>query len=596
MRRLCNQLGSQFPPISAEDFQTNFDAWKTITCDTVPIDSNPTQSPSTSLDDDFSPVELLPAPVNRTLDTTGNVTNEKISILNIAHTNFSDFDTQMSPLIYSDSDTEDAAHKNDSADIENSPSINSQQFTPDIVCNQEHAAKAAYNITKAIAVQKNSNRQITPVKRALRTLHDKISPSKRLNYKQLPIEIRSRSCSRSLSKTYLFRTKKQNKTANSTEMGKCESQSMNKMSQSNRSRSISSTSDVQIVSQTGENLSPIVISTSSEDIPQASQEPNNQNKSKSVQEVSCPSPDLFTSFSSMKSDTLSQQQQQQQSQPSPQQSQSLQQIVSSQDETNKSPLRDVFGAPDECDDIDLLSNTNVDIFEITKNSVFDNVLCSANDRITPFKTGEPNNLSPNVSCLSGLRIMLAKSNSSDAELFESSTISTKTPQPSQNSTDDVLVDLTAIESQKIIEISSEDSLRDVQKTPERKQELTPSTRSCLKRQTPAVDNGERKCKTPRSKSGWISAVKTSPKTDTPKSRRRLDKWKERTDADINMQADILRTTRPRNLCAEFRTSTSSRTDRLTTPAMPTVRTRNHRTLPQPSTSTAKSPPIFSDNE
>lgn len=574
MRRLCNQLGSQHPPISAEDFHTNFEAWKTITCDTVPIESNRTLSPAT-FDDDSSPIELLPPPPpnNRTFDTNvSSVTNDEVSLLNIAHTNFSDFDTQMSPLIYSDSESDDAAH-NHSADIENSPAINSQQFTPDIVCNQEHAAKAS-NATQATA-QMNCKRQIAPVKRALRTLHDKVSPSKRLNYKELPIEIRSSSSARSLSKTYLFQTKKQNKVANSTEIGKCESQSMIKMTQSNRLRSISSTSDIQIISQTGDHPSPIVISTSSEDI-LPSQEPNHQNKTKSVEEVSCPSPDLFTSFNSLKSDALSQQPQS----PAQQQIVSSQRSISdSQDEANKSPLRNVFGAPDECDDIDLLSNTNIDIFEITKNDVFDNLLCSANDRITPFKAGETKNLSPNVSCLSGLRIVLNKSNSSDTEQFRYSTSTTSSPQLLQNSSDGVLVDLTASESQKIIEISSEDSIRDVQKTPERKQPLTPSTRSCLKRQ-PTGESDERKRKALRPKSDWMTAVKTSPKIDTPKSRRRLEKWKERTDA-LNMHDLLKTTTRPRNLCAEFKST--SRTDR----------NLRHN---MPSTSTAKSPTIFSDHE
>lgn len=569
MRRLCNQLGSQFPPISSEDFKTNFDAWKTFNDDTVPFDSIRTETAATVDDDDFSPIELLPVPLNRTLDasTVTNATTDETSLLNIAHTNINDFDTQMSPLIYSDSDN-DSAHS-DSADIENSPSVDSQQFTPDILCNQEHAAKAFDN-AKA-TVQMNPSCQITPVKRALRTLHDKVSPSKRLNYKQLPIEIRSSSCRRSLSKTYLFRTKKQNKVTNSTEIGRCESQSINKTKQSNRSRSISSASDIQIVSQTGENQSPIVISTSSEDTRKVSQEPNELTKIKVLEEVSCSSPDLFASFSSVKSNALSPQEHQ--SQLSQQQNVSSQKsFCESQDITSKSPLRDVFGAPDECDDIDLLSNTNVDIFEITKNSVFDNVLCSANDRITPLKTGETKNASPNpnVSCLSGLRIMLNKSNCSEAESFQPNTsASSETPQILQNSWDDVLVDLTAIDSQKVIEISSEDSVRYVEKTPERKQPLTPSTRSCLKRQ-PVSNEVE-------PKSGWKSA-KRSPKTsantspDTPKSRRRLDKWIQRTDQ---------LTSRPRNLCAEFRTT--SRTDRNTRRNMP-------------STSTAKSPPLFSDHE
>lgn len=566
MRRLCNQLGSQFPPISAEDFQNNFDAWKIINCDTVPLESQ-------SVSDDFTPIELLPPPINRTLDTTADTTvaNEEISILNVAQTNFSDFDTQMSPLIYSDSD-ESTTHDH-SADIENSSSINSQRFTPDIVCNQEHAAKRLQKISK-ITERKVVRRQTTPVKRALRTIHDKISPNKRLNYKQLPIEIRSSSCARSLEKTYLFRSKKRNKTATSTAIADDESQS-------NRLRPISNTSDIEIISQAKQ--SPIVISTSSEDCPQQAQVTiDDRNVNEPVKEVSCPSPDLFTSFSSIKSDALSQKQSK------------IDNLCDNQEVASKSPLQNVFGAPDECDDIDLLSNTNVDIFEITKNSVFDNVLCSANDRITPCKDGTGNTATPvlskstphpNVSCLSGLRIMFPNSDCSEIDETDCSLISSINRTSHQlshdSSSDDVIVDLTALESQKIIEISSEDSIREVQKTPERKQPLTPSTRSCLKRH-PANEtnsNDERKPKTPRSKSnGWITAVKSaSPKTDTPKSRRRLDKWKQRTDI-LNIQT----TTKPRNLYNEFKPMT--RADRATA-------RRN-----MPSTSTAISPNIFSDNE
>lgn len=468
----------------------------------------------------------------------------------------------MSPLIYSDSD---GSEHGDNTDIENSPSINSQRFTPDIVCNQEHAAK-----TKANA-RNNAKRHTTPVKRALRPIHDRVSPSKRLNYKQLPIEIRSSSCA--LQKPHSFRSKKQNRMANSTEVDHCES--LSKMTQSHRLRSISSTSDIQIISQADEKLSPIVISASSDDFPQASQMVENTNG------VSCASPDLFNSFSSTKSDALSQKQHQNVSRQTS--------VSDSPDVANDGPLRDVFGAPDECDDIDLLSNTNVDIFEITKNSVFDNVLCSANDRITPFKNGtsdaktpadNKSSPNPNVSCLSGLRLMLSDSGSGDVRTA-CSVISTKQLSPNSVIGDDDVVDLTALESQKIIEISSEDSFRDIQKTPERKQQLTPSTRSCLKRQTDEEPNSdERKSKTPRSKSGgWITRTKsTSPKSDTPKSRHRLDKWKQRTDI-LNMQ-----TTRPRNLFDEFKSTTPSRSGRITA-------RRN-----MPSTSTAKSPIIFSDQE
>lgn len=582
IRRVCSQLGSQFPPISAENFQSNFDAWKTITCDTVPMEAGSMR------DDDFSPIELLPAPNNRSFNS---INHDEVSLLNVACTDFSDFDTQMSPLIYSDSEGSiagDDRPENDdnnkhgkdhrignSNNIEYTPIINSQRLTPEIVCNQEHAAK-----TRAVTkepVQTTSKSHTTPIKRTNRIHPDKMSPSsRRLNYKQLPIEIKTSSHGRmnSESKTYLFRTKKQ--ACQSTQINESESECILKCMPNPCHQSTSSTSDVQVISPKNECLSPIIISTSSSD-GQSQQTTKTQNDTQIAQENNCQSPDLFNSFVSTKSEISNQAIANSQSSPT------------KNHETNApSTFRDVFGAPDECDDIDLLSNTIVDIFEITKNSVFENVLCSASDRITPFKgtktdTAETR-VSPNVSCLSGLRVILPKFDNGDAQEIEENVTH---PEIESQSSD--VVDLTVNETQKIIEISSEDSVRDVEKTPERKRDLTPSTRSCLKRHSSETSVTDEKRKTPRSRLGWLTTARTSPKSETPQSRRRFDKWKYRTDINNLKVDDDLKISKPRNLFNEFKSKPKSKSKSKS----------KGNSNPQhniPSTSAAKSPIIFSDHE
>lgn len=562
MRRLCNQFGSQFPPIKPEDFQNDFDAWKNAMGNTVSVKFH-----SNAIDIDSSPVDSLSQPNNQTVSTVADV-----SLLNTATTEFSDFDTQMSPLIYSDSDHGD--------DEQDSQSASQRTMTPDIACNQEHAARKTRYSTKEST--QNSNRShVTPTKRSLRSNFDRISPTgKRLNYKQLPIKINSTDTK---SKTYLFRSKKQPQ-ANSTVVNDTESQFVPKRN----TRSTSSASDVQIISQ--KTLSPIVISTSEDD---RSEAPPDAQKIELNSDFSCPSPDLFSSFTSARSDVLSQKVLNNQ-----------ENQIEHQNDVQNDTFREVFGAPDECDDIDLLSNTNVDIFEITKNSVFDNVLCSADDKITPLKRSQkmrstPKNTSPrSMNCLSGLRVILPRLNHHQVEqiqnglMSQESQLSQQQPQqqsqlsPSILSASDDVIDLTAHETQKIIEINSDDSVQNREKTPERKQELTPSTRSCLKRY--ADDRStteERRKKSPYARLGWLTSSRTSPRSTnvdtTPQSRRRLDKWRKRTDeANLNVD-EIAKVSKPRNLFNEFKSKSKP----------------NHRSRHDiPSTSHAQSPIIFSDQE
>lgn len=563
MRRLCNQFGSQFPPIKSEDFQIDFDAWKNAMADTAPVDSNEIELNSSSIDP-------LLNPNNQTVSTIADV-----SLLNTACTDFSDFDTQMSPLVYSDSEhgEDDIANQ-----IQFSQNDSQLIMTPEIACNQEHAARARASTKES--TQNSRRSHITPTKRNLRTHFERISPAnKRLNYKQLPIKINSNGKTDIKSKTYLFRSKKQPQ-ANSTVLNEdSESGSLFKSSRNTRNRSTSSTSDVQIISQ--RTLSPIVISTSEDD---RSDAPKNGQDTEFNTEISCPSPDLFSSFTSARSDALSQQL-----------ANSQETQIEKKDEAETDTFREVFGAPDECDDIDLLSNTNVDIFEITKNSVFDHVLCSADDKITPLKSSQSRSTqkksSPSMNCLSGLRVILPRLNNHQVEQIQNELVTQTqdpSPSPSQSptkilSTSDDIIDLTAHETQTVIEINSNDSVQSREKTPECKQELTPSTRSCLRRH--ADDRStteERRKRSPYSRLGWLTSSRTSPRSsDTPQSRRRLDKWRRRTDECNLKPDDIAKVSRPRNLFKEFKSKSKS-----------SQKSRHDI----PSTSTAKSPIIFSDQE
>lgn len=208
MRRQCNSFGSQFPPIKPEVFQMDFDAWKTKMSDTAPANSN-------AFDDDSLCLDSFSNSINQTQISENN---DEITLLNTACTDFNDFDTQMSPSIYSDSDDGSANDNNDLANqIPNSQTDNIEQImTPEIACNQEHAARARARRTNIKpSIQRQLRSDTTPIKRITRASVERISPySKRLNYKQLPIKINANSKT-SNGKTYLFRMKRQPK-ANST--------------------------------------------------------------------------------------------------------------------------------------------------------------------------------------------------------------------------------------------------------------------------------------------------------------------------------------------------------------------------------------------
>lgn len=175
--------------------------------------------------------------------------------------------------------------------------------------------------------------------------------------------------------------------------------------------------------------------------------------------------------------------------------------------------------------IEALTNTTSDIFEITKNNVFHNVL-TVNDADAMTPATKPDNATPTKSCFSGARVVLPR-----LKFDEILELQRGLPQRGQErpQSQTELIDLTA-ESQLNDAISSQEAIisADVEKTPQRKRPLTPSTRSCVRPQSDEIyvssdDEGPSKSPT---RSGWLTkrvSNAASPHA-TPRSRRRLDKW------------------------------------------------------------------------
>lgn len=459
MRRQREQFATPFPLIKPDDTQMNL-------CKGSRCDSEPCHMPaSESLQQlpDQLPLDESPDEVPASQDYEDN---NEVNILNEA-TDFIDFDSLMSPLVYvgsegsiNDGDDEDSEGRFDSQNCSVS------QKSPEIACNQEHAANLTKVYKRNIPRNKLTNERISD---CFENIHNH--------------------------------------------------------------------SDVEIVLHS----SPDVISISS-----ASQyDPASQTHTAER------SPDLFDSFRSVRSEAVT-----------PSQAIRRTSIPNTAD-----TIRHVFGEQDECDDIDLLSNTNTDIFEITKNNVFDNVLCSNGDRITPAKSKERTELTATSSCLTGLRVILPKLNSELIQQIKNDMAmqsQAETPVVTQLVANGDEVEVVEVESESILVISSEHSSRDIEKTPERRQELTPSTRSCLKRHS-----SERGKKSPYTRHGWLSKTRTSPRTDTPRSRQRVEKWRRRTNDNNMKPEDYPSTSKPRNLCKEFNPS-SQRSTRKIVPDSPNL--------------------------
>lgn len=477
LRHPQNELRKQNQLIDAEEFQKNYDIWKVSAMNVSRLVADSSETASLT--------GLKEAQNDDDDDDDQTIT----SILNTASTDFDDFDTQMSPLIYSESDTDTLSDEENVKNERRKDSSDRNQRTK-IVRNQEHAA-----VLRDKAECSSNKTTITT------------NTNKRLNYKQLSITINSNRIKKKVAN-------------NSNKTG----------IKSNVYRRISNASDIQILSEIS--MSPITISSSSAE--------GNSNiechkQSEHEKNIGMNSPDLFSSLDSSKSELFNQKQ-------------------------TEDTIQKLFGAPDDCDDIDLMSNSAVDIFEITKNNVFSNVLCSANDKITPtIQANKKSNsrTERDRNCLSGLRVVLPKLDEQQVEIIRSQLQSQSRLIERKQIPNDI-VDLTnsqTVDYVKIIDSNDTKNIDDLERTPERKRELTPSTRSCLKRHSINMRNSDhKKLRTP-SKFGWISTRRPQQLSGTP-SRRRLEKW-----LDNDASPKLTKIAKPKNLINEFKSKSKNRPQR-----------------------------------
>lgn len=181
-----------------------------------------------------------------------------------------------------------------------------------------------------------------------------------------------------------------------------------------------------------------------------------------------------------------------------------------------------------------------DIFEITRNNVFHNVLRVWSDTaISPIVKSTPNtSVSRAPSCFSGLKISAPKLSNNSEIAGPSETVQSNDSKSTKTKVTEAVIDLTATstplifidDSEKSINGSSSEDAEIISNslsTPERKQPLTPSTRSCLKRVAEANNEPDTKivAKTDSpNKPRWLSKrnLDKRPMTNvTPKTRRTL---------------------------------------------------------------------------
>lgn len=290
------------------------------------------------------------------------------------------------------------------------------------------------------------------------------------------------------------------------------------------------TSDIQLVQE--DNMTPITISSSADTLIASQNESFVYNPNFTTQSFQA-SPDIFSSFTEQTEVTsiAGANSTPSTSPPIPAGQSKFVDNQSKFDGSQTICTQDIF---DESQDIvnttnpiQALNTTTSDIFEITRNNVFHNVLKVNNaDAMTPVKNSD--NVIPTKSCFSGVRLILPRLKSD--EILELQREVAQRARNSQTVSSEDLIDLTA-ESQLNAEISSEDGVAmvDVEKTPQRKRPLTPTTRSCVRRSSDEIyisSDDDTPSKSTSTRSGWLSkrtSNVTSPYA-TPHSRRRLDKW------------------------------------------------------------------------
>lgn len=435
------------------------------------------------------------------------------------------YETQMSQLIYYPSNSDKELNE-----------VN--PFEENIICSQTTSCSTVMHCSQEYETEKNDemlSAESVQEEGQPRTIHNTSfnqdernrsfdsSATKRSKYKTLDIQMNSRKdghnrLSRSRSpidcQTLISREKKERKIS-------CQS-------------AIPSTSstfyDLQIISQVIP--SPITITGSSE-------EQRIRRDNDSCAELS---PDLFSSFETNRN----------------------------QNDNGDEEIENEEVNADEPFDLALSTTINNDIFEITKNTVFDNVLSSADDRITPAKPkiqSMVTAITPKSCCLTGIRVLIPKISDNEAEHpVTCQSVEIADVATSQNS---VVVLSSCEEANDVVVLSSEDTIELT--PPKRKQHLTPSTRSCLREDTNKRSKDAQNNNNSTNKAKWFSKKQSTPtsRSSTSMSCKRLNKWLNVTNQNnLSDQSPIPR--KPRNLFKELAVQSRRRQCQPTAPASPHI--------------------------
>lgn len=539
-------MTNNLPLINDKIFAENFNHWKKSYPNTtaVPTDAKPSKNR------DF----------NSAIEQSGQEFSENLFIYDNPTEPFDcDSDTQFSPLIYEYSDSEPevdyptvsvaVSEKSESIGIYDEVFPNGQTRPRSDPCAEESTSVEDHK-------DEENDRSVSPRITRAQHLTSRLTRSKLATkpnnvkkriYKELDISTKERKRAFESKKVSSSRTEKPLKKEHDHNQQK-----------SDLERRVSNTPDVQIVSP--KRYSPICVAGSSEALCSEQDSPSIASEAK-CDTHRC-SPDIFAIFdgsetNSANSDNVTTRKHSLQHaghvpevstpQPHPVKVQAHGSVdIFAESIETISPIPNGLNGSTN-------NNKTPDIFEITKNNVFHNVIrLGRSTSMSPIpvedkpvkRTKTTSDL--DRSCFSGLRLVLPKLR------LEKYTDLTPTKRDRENAAakektttkSSVCIDLTETQpitpsrrarrnAQDIVNLISEASWSqaEIEKTPTSKRLLTPSTRSCLKRQhNEQTGSGEKQpVRSPQStKNCWLSKRNSLSKeggsnsSGTPNSRRRLD--------------------------------------------------------------------------
>lgn len=475
-------------------------------------------------------------------DATKIISNVEMCVDLTESNRCDDYETQMSPLVYDSSES----------DMDDNSSVDAVRETQKVsVASLDGNRKTEAKRTKDTAASEDDG---CVTKRILRSHNDKRclrSSSKSIpNLKQKLLlqygeEARKRPNSRQKTRKGRSNESRNSSSDNITTKKTSKSSNASKPRKPNETFTWSQetgASDIQLVRS--QQMSPIIILSSSDAIFPAPNE--NTTSTKITPQTLQRSPDIFSSFSehaAVDSATTTNT------------SPSSSPITAGQSkfaiDQNESDASGTICTPNASfasqdmgnttNPIEALSTTTSDIFEITKNNIFHNVLkvhnshsvtpVKSTENTTPSKTIDTPTATPTKTSFTGIRVVLPRLTSD--EIFDLQHPGSRrreraeSPQSKRPSSEE-LIDLTA-DTQLNEMICSQDVIivDDVEKTPQKKRLLTPSTRACIRRQSnlSISSDDDQPPRTP-TRSPWLSKRKSNAANllATPRSRRQLEKW------------------------------------------------------------------------